>query len=537
MSLPLPLQAGAFLGGQYSIEKLLNSGGFGAVYRGIDTSEGNRPCAIKETYDVTPAARRQALMEASVLFSIKSKHLPTVYDAFEANGRFYLVMQLIEGQNLVEVVKSRSRPCSEQQVLAWLLPIMNILQELHSRVSPVIHRDIKPANIILTNGNDPHAVLVDFGITKLYDPQSNTQTIVRAVSEGFSPIEQYLGKTSPQSDIYSLAASMYFLLTCITPPVALKRTVDDTLIAPRVLNPAISPKMERVLLKALSVNADQRYQSMRNFVQALREPSFNAYADQTISAYPSTYLGHSTSASRSGEVARPFGNYSSAHKVQPVQSIPPPPPQYVQSASYPVRVPTPPPGYVMVHQSALVPAKSLPSPLGQGCLWGLLQGVCAALLILFLKKDAYFYMDIVVGFLFYLLAGFLTTRKGGKSSRGSWAGFWAGIASTSFFWFTLGIGLGIRVSQQIQAENTLAHQHGIVLRQDRVWNSAWQIVLPDFLKHTSTQPQSAQSAGLSLLILVAGGVVCASGFGWIGGLLGKSRYMASMKFKAREQIP
>ena len=106
----LPLDAGTSIGGHYVIDALINTGGFGAVYRGIDTSEGNRPCAIKETYDVTPAARRQALMEGAVLFTIKSIHLPQVYDAFEVNGRFYLVMQLIEGENLRQLLKKQGSP-------------------------------------------------------------------------------------------------------------------------------------------------------------------------------------------------------------------------------------------------------------------------------------------------------------------------------------------------------------------------------------------------------------------------------------------
>ena len=107
MSLPLSLVQGTRIGGHYIVGPLINRGGFGAIYRGVDTSEGNRPCAIKETYDVTPAARRQALMEAGILFTVKSKHLPAVYDAFEAGGRFYLVMQLIEGQNLLQLLRSR----------------------------------------------------------------------------------------------------------------------------------------------------------------------------------------------------------------------------------------------------------------------------------------------------------------------------------------------------------------------------------------------------------------------------------------------
>ncbi len=166
MSLPLPLEPGTLLDGCYIVSTLINRGGFGAVYRGINTGESNQPCAIKETYDVTPSARRQALTEASILFTVRSKHLPQIYDAFGANGRFYLVMQLIEGENLLQMLKTLGRPCSEEEVITWLLPIMQVLQELHSRTPAVIHRDIKPGNIILTP--DQTAVLVEPAVGYLF---------------------------------------------------------------------------------------------------------------------------------------------------------------------------------------------------------------------------------------------------------------------------------------------------------------------------------------------------------------------------------
>src|SRR5690348_15852923 len=170
-------------------------------------------------------------MEAAILFTVKSEHLPQVYDAFEENGRFYLVMQLIEGQNCAQMVKVHGGPFSEQEVLNWFLPVADVLQELHSRNPPVLHRDIKPANIILTPQG--RAVLVDFGLTRLYDPNVETQTMARAVSGGFGPLEQYIGQTSPRSDIYSLAATMYFLLTAQSPPASVARSMQDMLIPPR----------------------------------------------------------------------------------------------------------------------------------------------------------------------------------------------------------------------------------------------------------------------------------------------------------------
>lgn len=513
MAAALPLDPGTSIGGHYIIDVLINRGGFGAVYRGIDTSESNRPCAIKETYDVTPSARRQALMEAAVLFTIKSRHLPQVYDAFEANGRFYLVMQLIEGETLLQLVKRRGRPCSEQEVLNWLLPVMAVLQELHSRNPAVMHRDIKPGNIILTP--DQTAVLVDFGLTKLYDPHSDTHTMIRAVSEGFSPIEQYIGKTCPQSDIYSLAATMYFLLTLRPPPTSLSRSVHDELVAPRLLNLAISSNTERVLLKALSMDVDQRYRSMDEFAQALQNPVFTAYADPTI-AHSSLWPANTHTQVQ----AQPshIGGQSMPRPIPaPVPaSRPSNPPVYPMLPANPQAVPQP-----RVTAQSLQP---LPSSFSQGCLWGLLQGVLSALIVLVLKKETYFYVAIVEGFLFYLFAGFFTTRKGGSSARGALAGFWAGIASTIVFWVVVAVGFVLLVTQRIQADTVAARQNGVFLNMTRELNRALQVVESAFPNHVATQP-----SGTGLTIFLVSGLLCAIGFGLLGGMLGKSRYRARMQ--------
>jgi serine/threonine protein kinase len=513
MSLPLPLDPGTLLDGRYIVGTLINSGGFGAVYRGIDTSEANRPCAIKETYDVTPSARRQALTEAGILFTVRSKHLPQIYDAFGANGRFYIVMQLIEGQNLQQLLKTRRSPCSQQEVITWLLPIMQVLQELHNRTPAIIHRDIKPGNIILTP--DQTAIVVDFGLTKLYDPDSNTQTMVKAVSEGFSPIEQYVGKTSPQSDIYSLAATMYFLLTMKSPPLSINRSLREELIAPRLLNPTVSPQVERALLRALAVNAEQRYQSMREFALALQEPAFNAHADPTIVATSvQSANGNTGFATLSGPAVN-------------VQYPPPPPPPYTPAAYNAASYPVPslqsgavPPGYVLVPQSALTP---LPSSFGQGCLWGLVQGILAALMVLILKHQAYFYLAILTGFLFYILAGFRTTHKGGSLWRGGWAGFWSGITSTIVFWIVYGIGLLFLISQRINADTQAAQRQGTVLSPAEI-SRVIKSVAPIVSNHPT-----AQSLQTIVPVFLIGGLALAVGFGLLGGLIGKLTYGNALK--------
>jgi serine/threonine protein kinase len=536
MTLPLALTPGTVIGNNYIIGSLINSGGFGAVYRAVDRSEGNRPCAIKETYDVTPAARRQALMEVSVLFTIKNAHLPQVYDALEANGRFYLVMQLIEGRNLLELLKNRvsSRglanvgeqephqvkqgPCSEQEVLSWLYPIMEMLQELHSR--NIVHRDIKPANIILTP--DGTTVLVDFGLTRLYDAQSNnTQSLVRAVSEGFSPLEQYTSKTGPQADIYAMAATLYLLLTNRLPPSALRRSMHDELIAPRLLNPTLSPHVERALLKALAVQVDDRYRTMTEFAQALHGTGFDAHADKTIvgqQIVPPTSPSYPLHPSPTPKQPVPARVYAGVQ--QPVKQ---------QAPVYPILPPSPlaPQGYVVVPQSSVVASHPLPTPFGQGCLFGLIQAILAALLVLALKKEASFYLATAMGFLFYALAGFTTTRRGGSSLRGSWAGLWAGVTSAIMFWVILFIGLFVLLAQRVEADTTNAQKYHVPLSRNEL-NSAWQSIQPIY-PHAAASTSSQTST--NLLVLIIGGMLVASLIGWFGGRAGMKRHREQMAKK------
>ncbi|HEV2583460.1 MAG TPA: protein kinase [Ktedonobacteraceae bacterium] len=559
MTTSMSLMPGALVGGHYVVGALINRGGFGAVYRGIDTSEGNRPCAIKETYDVTPAARRQALMEAAVLFTIDSDHLPKVYDAFEDNGRFYLVMQLIEGQNLLEMMRQRGAPCSEQETLRWLLPIAEVLHELHSRRPAVMHRDIKPGNIIVTPTQT--AVLVDFGLTKLYDPNVDTQTNVRAVSEGFSPIEQYRGKTSPQSDIYSLAATMYYLLTGYVAPAAMQRNVRETLIPPRQLNPRISPHVEQALLAALAQNATNRYDSMRDFIAALQpfqspqqqlrlaqpssapsQPSYNGYADQTFAG---SLIENGAAAGPSPAQASAIPSTSPA---LPASTLAPPPPQ-----SPPLHRPWParqkpgkganapdapvypylPPRPKVAQPAPVIPIyKSLPHPTSQGCLWGMLQGVLSALLVLSsvvgatLKNPGSIYVAIFMGLFFYIVAGFFTTRKGGSALRGIWAGLWGGISSIVVFWIVFVVGLIIKLEQNIQQHASSAPPIAQASNLQKDLGNIVNQVASLLFNHSTTQQNNN---GLVVYLVV--GLVCAMAAGLLGGILGAARFRARMRKK------
>ena len=517
MSLPLLLQPGTQIGGQYTVDTLINSGGFGAVYRGYDAGENNRLCAMKETYDVSPAARRRALREVGILLAIKNQHLPEVYDAFEDNGRFYVVMQLIEGKNLLQMLNAHGAPFSEREVLAWLLPVMDVLQELHTRSTPVIHRDIKPANIIIKPNQC--AVLVDFGLTKLYSPEDTTQTIERAVSLGFSPIEQYIGTTSPQSDIYSLAATMYMLLTNVAPSSSMQRSYRDELIAPRLLNPAISPTVERALLRALALKPEDRFQSMQTFAEALRGSASRVYNDQTIIA--SGVPGVSQAPTRQ-HIEPEYVPLSAQPLVNQSSFAPNKPTVHGNVSQYPnSRLVAPQQGKRQPTSKMRASARPLPGAFNQGCLWGVIQGVLAALIVLLLRKEADFYVAIATGFVFYFIAGVLTTHRGGKSSRGAWAGFWAGIISTIMFWLSLGVGLFILVLQRTAALQRV----GITPQPDREFYRIWHLVMPVVYNHPIVQMR----LGLVITIFLSSGLLLAIGFGWMGGILAKENHKSNKR--------
>ncbi len=255
----MPLLAGSILHNRYRIVKLIQQGGFGAVYQAWDIVL-ERPCAVKENLDTSAEAQRQFEREAKILAKLSHANLPSVNDHFFIPGQGqYLVMELVEGQDLQAMLEARGRPLPEAQVLDWVGQVCDALDYLHSQHPAIIHRDIKPANIRITPAG--RAMLVDFGIAKVYDPKLKTTMGARAVTPGFSPQEQYgQGITDARSDVYALGATLYTLLTGEEPPESIQRNLGVALRPLRAINLSISPTVERAVLKALEMLPERRFQ-------------------------------------------------------------------------------------------------------------------------------------------------------------------------------------------------------------------------------------------------------------------------------------
>ena len=265
----MPLSPGQILDNRYRVVKLLGQGGFGAVYRVWDTRL-DRPRALKENLDTSPEAQRQFKREAQILSDLSHPNLPRVIDHFIVPGQGqYLVMDYVEGEDLQEMLQRVGGPLPEAQVLDWIGQVSDALEYLHSQSPPIIHRDVKPANIKITP--DGKAMLVDFGIAKVYDPQLRTTIGARAVTPGYSPNEQYLssGQTDARTDVYALGATLYCLLTGKAPPEAPERNMGVVVPSPRSLYLCVSFKVEDAITRSLEMQPEKRYQSIAGFKSAL----------------------------------------------------------------------------------------------------------------------------------------------------------------------------------------------------------------------------------------------------------------------------
>ena len=225
----MPLSTGQVLQQRYRVVSALGRGGMGAVYRGwdmrLDVSVAIKEMTPQPGLDVHTLAklRQQFQQEATVLARLKHPHLVRVTDFFEELGNAYLVMDFVEGESLAERISQRG-PLPEAEVLTWTKQLLDAVAYCHSQ--GIIHRDIKPQNVVIRS--DGQAVLVDFGLVKLWDPgDPRTKTVMRGLgTPEYAPPEQYeadTGHTDPRSDIYSVGATLYHALVGQAPMTATLR--------------------------------------------------------------------------------------------------------------------------------------------------------------------------------------------------------------------------------------------------------------------------------------------------------------------------
>lgn len=262
----MPFEPGQVINERYRVEAALGDGGFGRVYRAFDLNLQG-PCAIKESLDTSAIGKQQLHKEARLLFNLHHEHLPQIYDFFSLPDQgHYIVMQYIAGEDLRQRLNRIGAPLPVAEAVAIMNQVLSALEYLHTQDPPVLHRDVKPENIKITPKGK--AVLVDFGVAKV-SGQTSTLTRFLPGTPGYAPPEQYEGQVDTRSDVYSCGATLYDLLTNQKPTNSNLRAAGIKLPFPRTLNPEITPELQSVILKALELPQDNRYQNASEFKQAL----------------------------------------------------------------------------------------------------------------------------------------------------------------------------------------------------------------------------------------------------------------------------
>ncbi|HET6852005.1 MAG TPA: protein kinase [Pyrinomonadaceae bacterium] len=262
------LAANTVLNGRYEIVRRIGGGGMGAVYLAKDRNLGDAPRAVKEMVEshLDPTQHEKAIgdfkRESLLLTSLEHPSIPTIYDYFydETLGRFYLVMKYISGGDLASRMRAAiGGRLDEKTVTDWGMQVADVLDYLHSRPKPIIYRDLKPANLMI-DGNTGRVMLIDFGIARWVSQQEKGVTAVGTM--GYAPPELFSGRVQPASDVYSLGATMFHLLTGADPQ-------DNPLLIfdfaknprPRQIAPSISTEMEQILMKAVEYRPEDRYRT------------------------------------------------------------------------------------------------------------------------------------------------------------------------------------------------------------------------------------------------------------------------------------
>ena len=284
------LMPGIVLKNRYLIGKVLGAGGFGITYLGFDKIL-NIKVAIKEYFPADLANRSESqgnrqkihvtdrsceesyhrglekfLSEARILARLS--HEPgvvSVQNFFYDNNSGYIILNYLPGPNLKDMVEKMPRPMEAEEIVNLLLPLIKALGEVHKM--GVIHCDISPDNIVLDEKGG--LVLIDFGAAKTMDLNKKSMTIV--LKKGYAPPEQYSSTIvkGPWTDVYSLCATIYFMVTHAIPTDAIARWSEDNLYDLYDLGMSVPKEFSEVIKKGMSLQVSERYQTMEALEKAL----------------------------------------------------------------------------------------------------------------------------------------------------------------------------------------------------------------------------------------------------------------------------
>ena len=286
------LKPGTILDGKYLVGEMLGQGGFGITYIGFDllleqkvaikeyfpmstgmVSRENRSMVVWSTAMMGKTGTQKGfdsfLKEARKMAKLGGiPGVVGVKSVFIQNETAYIVMDFIEGETLLKKLQ-REGPMPFDTCLSLLMPIIQALAEVHEH--GIIHRDISPDNIMVRP--DGRLILLDLGAAKDLDIQGrdgNVQSSQMVAKQGFSPIEQYQRNASigPWTDVYAMAATIYYCCTGILPPTAVDRIVDDTLTC----QPLLTQAQFDVLAYCMSIRAENRPKNMTALLQMAVRP-------------------------------------------------------------------------------------------------------------------------------------------------------------------------------------------------------------------------------------------------------------------------
>jgi len=318
------------LQGRYRIIRQLGQGGMGAVYEAVD-ERLDTTVALKETLFSDERLRRQFEREARLLARLHHPALPRVSDHFSEGDGQFLVMQYIAGDDLAEMMTGRQGPFPATQVLTWADQLLDALDYLHTQEPQIIHRDIKPQNLKLTSRGQ--IILLDFGLAKgqVGDiSRATTAASIFGYTPNYAPLEQIQGLgTDARSDLYSLGATLYHLLTGVKPPDALTRAAAlvngqaDPLLVASKANPSIGPEADEVLSRVMAQNREQRFATAADMRKALHSgaqaPTIRDRAEAQTVLFPSS----TSTAGAPTEVAaqRPTRTTGETTVVRPLTAV------------------------------------------------------------------------------------------------------------------------------------------------------------------------------------------------------------------------